>query len=73
MIKAFGRASWLTDRFNGYRQRDVLTAGWLAAVPTVQCTASVLNSVPGSLATNMFTILLKRSRCCFRQLCPAVN
>lgn len=24
----FGQASWLTDRFNGYRQRDVLTAGY---------------------------------------------
>ncbi|EYH94142.1 outer membrane protein, partial [Salmonella enterica subsp. enterica serovar Heidelberg str. N653] len=23
-----GQASWLTDRFNGYRQRDVLTAGY---------------------------------------------
>lgn len=24
----FGQASWLTDRFNGYRQRDVFTAGY---------------------------------------------
>ncbi|QFG76551.1 hypothetical protein DMB90_06695 [Raoultella planticola] len=24
----FGRASWLTDRYNGYQQRDVLTAGY---------------------------------------------
>ncbi len=23
----FGQASWLTDRYNGYRERDVLTAG----------------------------------------------
>jgi putative salt-induced outer membrane protein len=24
----FGQASWLTDRYNGYQQRDVLTAGY---------------------------------------------
>lgn len=24
----FGQASWMTDRYNGYRQRDVLTAGY---------------------------------------------
>ncbi|MDF9346217.1 DUF481 domain-containing protein [Escherichia coli] len=24
----FGQASWLTDRYNGYRERDVLTAGY---------------------------------------------
>lgn len=24
----FGQASWLTDRYNGYHQRDVLTAGY---------------------------------------------
>jgi putative salt-induced outer membrane protein len=24
----FGQASWLTDRYNGYRQRDVFTAGY---------------------------------------------
>lgn len=24
----FGRASWLTDRYNGYCERDVLTAGY---------------------------------------------
>ncbi|WP_348245280.1 DUF481 domain-containing protein, partial [Salmonella enterica] len=24
----FGQASWMTDRFIGYRQRDVLTAGY---------------------------------------------
>ena len=24
----FGQASWLTDRYNGYRDRDVLTAGY---------------------------------------------
>ena len=24
----FGQASWLTDRYNGYRQRDILTAGY---------------------------------------------
>ena len=24
----FGQASWLTDRYNGYRQRDVVTAGY---------------------------------------------
>ena len=24
----FGQASWLTDRYNGYRERDVLTLGY---------------------------------------------
>lgn len=24
----FGQASWLTDRYNGYRQRDVFTTGY---------------------------------------------
>ena len=24
----FGQASWLTDRYNGYRQRDIATAGY---------------------------------------------
>ena len=24
----FGQASWLTDRYNGYQQRDVFTAGY---------------------------------------------
>ena len=24
----FGQGSWLTDRYNGYQQRDVLTAGY---------------------------------------------
>lgn len=24
----FGQASWLTDRYNGYHERDVLTAGY---------------------------------------------
>lgn len=28
MNYVFGQASWLTDRYNGYQQRDVLTAGY---------------------------------------------
>ncbi len=38
----------MTDRFNGYRQRDVLTAaGYGRQFLNGQCTASVLNSVCG--------------------------
>ncbi len=28
MNYVFGQGSWLTDRYNGYQQRDVVTAGY---------------------------------------------
>lgn len=41
----FGQASWLTDRYNGYRERDVLTAGYGRQFWMARYTVSALNSV----------------------------
>ena len=58
----FGQASWLTDRYNGYRQRDVMTAGYGRQFLNDQCTASVLNSVRVSVTTSTPTAKMKPSR-----------
>lgn len=59
---AFGQASWLTDRFNGYRQRDVLTAGYGRQFLNGPVHSFRFEFGPGFAMTNIRTIPLKRSR-----------
>ncbi len=58
----FGQASWLTDRFNGYRQRDVLTAGYGRQFLNGPVHSFRFEFGPGFAMTNIRTIPLKRSR-----------
>ncbi|ERC79997.1 hypothetical protein ECT23400_2232 [Escherichia coli T234_00] len=58
----FGQASWLTDRYNGYRERDVLTAGYGRQFLNGRYTVSALNSVQVCVTTNIPTMPVKLSR-----------
>lgn len=58
----FGQASWLTDRYNGYRERDVLTAGYGRQFLNGPHTVSALNSVQVCVTTNIPTMPVKLSR-----------
>ena len=63
----FGQASWLTDRYNGYRERDVLTAGYGRRTSSTDlCTASVSNSVLACAMTSTRMAPPKHSRWAMR-------
>ncbi len=58
----FGQASWLTDRYNGYRERDVLTAGYGRQFLNGPVHSFRFEFGPVCVTTNIPTMPVKPSR-----------
>nr|VUD29202.1 membrane protein [Raoultella sp. NCTC 9187] len=58
----FGQASWLTDRYNGYQQRDVLTAGYGRQILNGPVHSLRLNLVLACATTNIPMATMRLSR-----------